>query len=279
VKAIVQILENFRLKYETKHQFLGDFFEELLTTSLKQEAGQFFTPYPMVEYMVNSLDFERRIAVNIGNRESDFIPTVIDYACGAGHFLISAMAVIQNILSGMDGLTKTQRTNLGIYREKPYLWADEKKIVGIEKDYRLAKTTKIATFLNGDGDGAIIAGDGINKFDCREYQQTILYSHKKKLESFDYVISNPPYSVDGFMLNFRKNGIDKDSGDFSLLTGEISAKDSAIEIFFVERMEQLLKPGGIGAIILPQSVLSQEKYGKMTKVISHRLTNCLNGWK
>ena len=31
------------------------------------------------------------------------------------------------------------------------LWARE-YIYGIEKDYRLAKTTKISTFLNGDGD-------------------------------------------------------------------------------------------------------------------------------
>ena len=269
VKNIVRLLENYKLKYETKHQFLGDFFEELLNTSLKQEAGQFFTPYPIVDFMVNSLDFKQRIEKELQNGNRDFIPTVIDYACGAGHFLISAMTAIQNILleTAENTLTTEQKRKIKTYKEIPYSWADDRKIVGIEKDYRLAKTTKIASFLNGDGDAEIIAGDGINKFDCKEYQQTILYSTNNKNEIFDYVISNPPYSVDGFMLNFRKNGISNSSNTFSLLNGEINAKDSAIEIYFVERMEQLLKNGGIGAIILPQSVLSQEKYEKMRKFL------------
>jgi len=269
LKNLVRILENYRLKYETKHQFLGDFFEELLNTSLKQEAGQFFTPYPIVDFMINSLDLEQRINKELQNRNPDFIPTVIDYACGAGHFLISAITAIQKILSNIDkkNLTATQKRQIKSCQTTPYLWANEKKVVGIEKDYRLAKTAKIALFLNGDGDAEIIAGDGINKFDCKEYRQTILHSHNKKNEIFDYVISNPPYSVDGFMLNFRKNGINKETNTFSLLNGEINSKDSAIEIYFVERMEQLLKQGGIGAIVLPQSVLSNEKYEKMREFL------------
>jgi len=265
VKDIVRLLENFKLKYETKHQFLGDFFEELLNTSLKQEAGQFFTPYPIVDFMINSLDFEQRIEIELKNSSRDFVPTVIDYACGAGHFLISAMTAIQNVLSNIDesNLTTIQKQRITQYKSMPYSWADEKKIVGIEKDYRLAKTTKIASFLNGDGDAEVIVGDGINKFDSKEYQQTLLYSTNNKNEIFDYVVSNPPYSVDGFMLNLRKNGICKNSNTFSLLNSEINEKDSAIEVYFVERMEQLLKNGGIGAIVLPQSVLSQDKYEKM----------------
>ena len=31
-------------------------------------------------------------------------------------------------------------------KESPYSWATGDLVVGIEKDYRLAKTTKIATF-------------------------------------------------------------------------------------------------------------------------------------
>ena len=58
VKSVVELLENYKFKYETKHQFLGDFFEELLNTSLKQEAGQFFTPYPIVDFMVESLPYD-----------------------------------------------------------------------------------------------------------------------------------------------------------------------------------------------------------------------------
>jgi type I restriction enzyme M protein len=269
VKEIVKLLENYKLKYETKHQFLGDFFEELLNTSLKQESGQFFTPLPLVDFMVGSLDIESRISAEICGGSRDFVPKAIDYACGAGHFLVSIMDAIQKVLAAWneDGMTTEQKRKIKQYKEFPYSWADEKHVVGIEKDYRLAKTTKIASFLNGDGDVEIIAGDGINRFDCAEYQQTILHAAEHRNEIFDYVISNPPYSVDGFMLNFRKNRISADSGAFSLLHGEISAKDSAIEVFFVERTEQLLKRGGIAAVILPQSVLSNEKYERMRRFV------------
>ena len=36
------------------------------------------------------------------------------------------------------------------------------------------------------------------------------------------------------MLNFRKNGINKDSGTFSLLNKNLNYKDSAIEIYLLK---------------------------------------------
>ena len=270
VKSVVELLENYKFKYETKHQFLGDFFEELLNTSLKQEAGQFFTPYPIVDFMIDSLPYDAFIYDALKNRKASFVPSVIDYACGAGHFLISSMARTQSILStynesGFD-FTPTQKTKMNNYINDPYSWVSKENCVGIEKDYRLAKTTKIATFLNGDGDAEIISGDGINKFDSSDYENTILHSNLKKCEKFDFLISNPPYSIDGFMRNFNKNGITPDSGDFTLLD-KLNYNDSAIETFFVERAEQLLKKDGYAAIVLPQSILSNSKYSNMRKFI------------
>lgn len=262
VKEIVKLLQNFKFKYDTKHQFLGDFFEDLLNTSLKQEEGQFFTPYPLVDYMVNSLDIENRITDNLQKRNLDFVPKVIDYACGAGHFLISSMGAIQDVLSSIKPITTHQARKIEEYQNYPYSWVNGERVVGIEKDYRLAKTTKIATFLNGDGEAQIIAGDGINRFDCDDYNRTILASKSNKLEIFDYVISNPPFSVEGFMQNFRKNKITEDSSTFTLLNS-INPKDGRIEVFFVERAEQLLKKDGIAAIILPQSILTGKKYNAL----------------
>lgn len=272
VKSVVELLENFRFKYDTKYQFLGDFFEELLNTSLKQEAGQFFTPYPMVDFMVNSLPYKEQMLEKIDNNEVDFIPKVIDYACGAGHFLISSMARTQNIIQEIDDdktikLTPAQKVKIQNYIRDPYSWVKKDNVVGIEKDYRLAKTTKIATFLNGDGDAEIISGDGINKFSSKDYANTVLYSNKKKrIEVFDFLIANPPYSIEGFMRNFTKNNISETSGDFTLLS-KINYSDTAIEKFFVERAEQLVRKNGYVAIVLPQSILSNEKYEDLRSFI------------
>ncbi|MDR0971247.1 MAG: N-6 DNA methylase [Bacteroidales bacterium] len=270
VKDIVRLLENYQFKYKTRYQFLGDFFENLLNTSLKQEAGQFFTPIPIVDYMVKSLSIENFIDYKIKQNEEDFLPNIIDYACGAGHFLISVMCEIQDILKNKNisnFKTTKQKENYKQFTESEFSWVADDKIMGIEKDYRLSKTTKIASFLNGDGKATIISGDGINKFSAKEYQNTILFSNSNKIEKFDYVISNPPYSVDGFMQAFRKNEIDKNSNDFSLLTTELNDKDSTIEIYFVERAWQLLKEKGYAVLVLPQSILSQDKYVKLREFI------------
>ena len=272
VKSVVELLENYKFKYETKHQFLGDFFEELLNTSLKQEAGQFFTPYPLVDFMIESLPYSNYINKCLEEDKVDFIPHVIDYACGAGHFLISSMAKVQKLVHDLykninrfDPHSQLYNLIKG-FEERPYSWVNGQNCVGIEKDYRLAKTSKIATFLNGDGKAEIICGDGINKFDCEDYAKTILSSEKNKTENFDFLISNPPYSIDGFMRNFSRNGITADKKVFTLLE-QINYKDSAIETFFVERAEQLTKKDGYVSIILPQSILSGKKYRNMRKFI------------
>lgn len=217
LKEIVRLFQKYKFKYSSKYQFLGDFFEGLLNTSWKQEAGQFFTPMPIVDFMVKSLPIMELIEKNIANKKIDFLPKMIDFACGSGHFLISFMDEIQNCIINL----KTENLNIqeiinkiNSYKTNPYMWAKD-TVIGIEKDYRLAKTTKISSFLNGDGEANIINGDGINKFSCEEFRGTILSSTNTKIEKFDYVITNPPFSVDGFLKNIIKNNIS--SQDFTLL--------------------------------------------------------------
>lgn len=264
VRDVVEMLQKYKFKYGTRHEFLGDFFEKLLNTSLKQEAGQFFTPYPLVDFMIDSLPFKEHMFKQLHEGQSEIVPSVIDYACGAGHFLISSMSKTQKLIESIATdetvfSTDEQKRKVKAYLVDPYLWVTKDNVVGIEKDYRLAKTTKIAGFLNGDGAAEIIAGDGINKFDSKDYANTVLSSSKKKIEKFDYLISNPPYSVDGFMRNLVKNNINPESGDFELLKA-INYSDSSIEKLFVERAWQLVKKDGYVAIVLPQSILAGDKY-------------------
>ena len=63
VREVVELLQPYQFRYGHKQQFLGDFFELLLNTSIKQEVGQYFTPVPITRYIVSSLpirDFKRQ---------------------------------------------------------------------------------------------------------------------------------------------------------------------------------------------------------------------------
>ena len=69
-------------------------------------------------------------------------------------------------------------------------------VYGIENDYRLSKTTKVACFLNGDGEAKILYADGLDNFKSKKYIDKLqLLEPKKDNQVFDVVISNPPYSV------------------------------------------------------------------------------------
>ena len=259
LKEIVKLLQNWKFKYPNKDQYLGDFFERLLNTTWKQEAGQFFTPMPIVDFMINSLPIKEKIDNYIIKNSQEFIPKMIDYACGSGHFLVSYMDRVQKIIENYETNKNKYKQQIGSYKSDPFSWA-EKNVVGIEKDYRLAKTTKTATYLNGDGWAKIINGDGINKFSCYEYRTCMLSSNDTILEEFDFVVANPPFSIHGFMKNIKINGVtDK---DFSLLKN-MSYQANEIEILFVERAWQLLKKDGIAAIILPRSILFNSNYSQM----------------
>ncbi len=57
---MVQLFEKYRIVYPSKHQFLGDLFEQLLNKGFKQNEGQFFTPMPITRFIWDSLPIQKR---------------------------------------------------------------------------------------------------------------------------------------------------------------------------------------------------------------------------
>lgn len=218
---MVQLFEKYRIVYPSKHQFLGDLFEQLLNKGFKQNEGQFFTPMPITRFIWDSLPVDRMVKSERGT----IYPKVIDYACGAGHFLTEAVEAI-------NFFAKTGGNNA---------WVRD-RIFGIEKDYRLARVAKISLFMNGAGDGNIIFGDGLEN------------SPDKSIDngSFDILVANPPYSVKDF-----KQHLQLKNNSFKLLD-YIGINGGEIETLFVERIAQLLKPKGVAAVVLPSSILSND---------------------
>lgn len=258
VKQVVELLQGYQLRYNKKHQYLGDFFELLLTTGLKQESGQFFTPVPVAKYIIKSLPIKEIIQEKIlkGN-PNDLIPFMIDYAAGSGHFLIESMESIQKIVDSIDEnvLNPQSAREISGWKKNQFKWAFE-YVYGIEKDYRLVKTAKVGCYLHGDGLAKVIHGDGLGTFDkASEYRgklKEIDHDFLQDNKQFDLVISNPPYSVSAFKGNLNEENAKKSFDLFNDLTDQ----SSEIECLFIERTKQLLKDGGLAGIILPSSILS-----------------------
>ena len=255
VREVVELLQPFQIRYGHKQQFLGDFFELLLSTGIKQEAGQFFTPVPIAKFIISSLPIRELIKQKIENDETHFLPYIIDYAAGSGHFLTESMDEVQNIINEFDETKQrpSVKRNLSSWKINPFDWAYD-FVYGIEADYRLVKTAKVSCFLNGDGLANVIHADGLDNFqkstDYKGKLKEISKEDPKDNGVFDILVANPPYSVSAFK-NTLKNG--KESFDlFNRLTDD----SSEIECLFVERTKQLLKTGGWAGVILPPSILN-----------------------
>lgn len=229
LREVLQMLQNIKLKstvedgQETEtNQFLGDLFEGFLTKGVKQSEGQYFTPMPIVRFIVSSLPLEQIVS------QSERIPSCLDYACGAGHFLTEYAVRIKEF-------AEKYRPDIDIHEYY-------KHITGIEKEYRLSKVSKVSAFMYGHDETNIIYADALQP-------HTAL-----RPNSYDVLVANPPYAVTGFLETIS----DTDRKAYSLFDGNINtAKNNAIETFFMERSAQLMRAGGVAGIVLPVSVLNK----------------------
>ncbi len=269
VKEVVELLQVYQIRYNYRQQFLSDFFELLLTTGLKQESGQFFTPVPIARFIIKSLPFQEITAQKIerGNK-NDLLPTIIDYAAGSGHFLTESMEEVQNYIDSLDenNFNPTTKRAIKKWKEDQFDWA-ESYVYGIEKDYRLVKTAKVSCYLHGDGLAKVIHGDGLGDFaTSKEFKDLLKETDKtypKDNKQFDVIISNPPYSVSAF-----KGLMDEDKSKLGFdLYSRLTDQSSEIECLFIERTKQLLKDGGVAGIILPSSILSNSGIYTQTREI------------
>lgn len=257
VREVVELLQPYQFRYGHKQQFLGDFFELLLNTSIKQESGQFFTPVPITRFIVSSLPIKEFILEKIKSNETQVLPTAIDYATGSGHFLTEYMDQVQTIIENID-VSKAKpsaRNNINIWKNEfgKFQWVKD-YVYGIEADYRLVKTTKVSSFLNGDGEAVIIRANGLDHFTkSKDYKfklKEVSKDNPKDNGQFDILIANPPYSVTSFKstLQFGEESFE--------LYNRLTDNSSEIECLFIERAKQLLKIGGWAGIILPSSILT-----------------------
>lgn len=257
VKEVVELLQGYRIRYNKRQQYLSDFFELLLTTGLKQEAGQFFTPVPIAQFIIKSLPLEHIVNEKLKQKDGDLLPFMIDYAAGSGHFITEYMHEVQSLINNKKPQEYIEATAKKIknWQEDHFDWATT-YVYGIEKDYRLVKVGKVGCYLHGDGLANVILSDGLGNFTkTKDYKGRLRKAKEDDSndnQQFDILLSNPPYSVSAFRQTTREYYTENDFELYDKLTDN----SSEIECLFIERTKQLLKDGGIAGIILPSSILS-----------------------
>jgi type I restriction enzyme M protein len=266
VKTVVLAIQSISItKGAARHgDIIGAFFEEILRTGFKQDRGMYFTHDNIVRFMVEAVDLKglTKSIWQSSNHPDNRLPYVIDPASGSGTFLLHAMGTITSAIKDdlpelVNDHDAEQFYNARMSDAQPNYWA-ENFIYGFDPKFIMAITAKVNMVLHGDGSAHIFKEDAFRPFaryvDARlrpisDIQRSIpraSYPHDV-CESFDLVISNPPFGI-----TIASDVKSKLSATFSLSDAIPS------EGLFLERCFQLLKPRGRLAIVLPQSVFNSK---------------------
>jgi type I restriction enzyme M protein len=235
----------------------GMAYESIVSNTLKQERGQFFTPRNIVRLMVEMMN----------PTEQDVI---LDPACGSGGFLVMALDhVRQNIAHEIypdeTGVFLIDRANSDpkvMKRAKEYA---RTKIFGVDFDSDLRKAARMNMVMSGDGHGNIFTFNSL-RYPQGSDEDMIAAKHKKLLcsskgGSVDIIFTNPPFGakipiddqeiLQQYDLGYRWK---KDQNGKWQKQSELQSSQPP-EILFIERCFQFLKPEGRMAIVLPDGIL------------------------
>lgn len=206
-----QLIEEFSLT-RSDTDLKGRAFQKVLNKSVRSGMGQYFTPVQVCHLMVEI----------IAPKSSELI---LDPFCGSGHFLTESLSYVRHTIQD---------------HSKEYHEFAFGKLHGIEKSDRMTRIAMTDMRLNGDGHSNIRCTDAL--LDFRNYPDL-------KPESFDLVLTNPPF---GSILGAEAfSGLAK----FFLAEGR---KKVPLEIVGLERSIEFLRPGGRIAIVLPESIFNAE---------------------
>lgn len=232
----------------------GTAYETIVSNTLKQEAGQFFTPRNIIKCMVEMMN------PTVNTR-------VLDPACGSGGFLVMVLdhvrhQIAQNIYPDASEAILEAKSNSDIVVEKVRRYA-EKMIFGFDFDPDLRKAARMNMVMAGDGHANIFninsleypngslpdvprIGDAVKKSVTQNQDKDIdnSFSLDSAFGKFDMIFTNPPF---GSKVAVAPSIAEK----FSIGNGS-----SAPEILFIEQCYNFLKPGGRMGIVLPDGILS-----------------------
>ncbi len=288
---IVRLLEKYNLS-DTSEDIKGIAFERFLGKTFRGEIGQFFTPRPIVEFMVRMVD----------PKEGE---VVCDPASGSGGFLIRFFEIVrQQILADADRqyqeykikiegdkkLTPEKRAamlrakfdeiqvTLDHDHEDSRIWKLANRcIYGSDANDRMARTSKMNMIMHGDGHGGVHHHDGFLNVNG-------IFEGR-----FDIILTNPPFGANvepsDKILEEQVTLDDDVEREYTRIYGAPykdalarvrAAKDKPIaslfvlpkakgkgplgkiktELLFIERCLDLLKPGGRLGIVLPEGVFN-----------------------
>ena len=302
--AIIKELERYNLS-DTSEDITGIAFERFLGRTFRGEIGQYFTPRPIVEFIIHMLEpAEGQI--------------ICDPASGSGGFLIRFFEIVrQSIHADIDreyavfkaGVEDkndlSEATRAQLLRDKYALLQREldqtiensrmwtlanRSVYGTDANERMARTSKMNMIMHGDGHGGVHHHNGFLNVNG-------IFEGR-----FDTILTNPPFGSnveptdkvqpsdvhldDEVEKLYQRRykapyaeararllaAVGNPIGELFDLARNGNGKLGKIktEVLFIERCLNLLKPGGKLGIVLPEGIFNNPSLAYVREFVEDR---------
>lgn len=224
----------------------GSAFEYFVQASLKgRRLGQFFTPRPLVRFMLSLIPLEQVIPELLDPKAH---PMVVDPSCGSGGFLLAAMNQLLSKVNAERGRTYTKdRADILVKRiKKEVFW-------GADANQRIASTAKMNMIIAGDGFANIRNGDSLKD------EVDFLRVDHRTLPLADYVVTNPPF---GMSEADTLTGAD---------LGRFGIQLTKTQALFLQKMVKITKRTGRICTVIDDGMLNT---GAMSRIRKHLINEC-----
>lgn len=246
IYTVVQYLQDINLS-KTDLDAKGLAFQSFMGEFFRGDFGQFFTPKPIVEFIVTA------IGVN-----KDW--KILDTSCGSGGFLLHALKAVRDDANEIF----SDKIGSASWRDYWHVFA-EKHLFGIEINEQISRVAKMNMIIHDDGHTNIITNDGLKNNRTLEIENRNLNFQDG---TFDLIMTNPPF---GSTIKADEVGYYKEYELFEKNLGFTEIKDriaddnnknkwrasQSTEVLFLERCYKYLnEENGYLAIVVPDGILT-----------------------
>lgn len=224
--------------------------------SKRQQQGIFYTPKPIVRYII-----DQTVGRRLRAGADPYALRILDPACGSGSFLIAAFDVLDRWLAQHD------RDTAPAVRRRRLL---TECLFGVDLDDQAVEVTRLNLILRASLERArlpllthIQHGDSLTDdaaISRHAFAWQTRFASVMDAGGFDVVVGNPPY--------VRAERLSAEFKTYAAQHYETAAGSADLYVYFMEKSLKLLRPEGVYGVIVANRWLKAGYGDKLRRFLS-----------